>query len=81
MEQVPADGVCAGVVALHVQFLAQPQHQLDGRRWRRVRGGMWPTGPGLERSLALDLVAGQESADPALRDVVGAGDLTLRGAG
>src|SRR4051794_38142179 len=42
---------------------------------------MRPSGAGLERSLALDLVAGEESADPALRDVVGAGDLTLRGPG
>jgi hypothetical protein len=76
--QVPGDGVRAGVQALPGQLFPQQSDQLCGVRADRVRGGLRPPGPRLERRLPLGLVAGQQRVDPGPGDPVRPRDLANR---
>jgi hypothetical protein len=70
--------VCGPVVqALPGQLLPQRHDQVHGARGDRVRGGLRPPGPRLERRLSLGPVAAQQPADPALGHPVPAGRLPL----
>ena len=73
--EVPGDGVGAGVQTAVVQFLTNPDDEIDNLRRDGRRGGLRTPGTGLERCLALGLVAGLELVDPGAVHPVAGGDL------
>jgi hypothetical protein len=73
--QMPGDGVGSGVESLLGQLFAKPDDQLDHIGGDRGGGGLRATGAGLERGLALGLVAGLELVDPAPVHAVPGGHL------
>lgn len=73
--QVPHDGVRAGVEAGRGEFLTQLRDQVDDLEGCRGRRALRSPGAGLEGSLALDAVAGEEFVEPGLGDAVLGGDV------
>jgi hypothetical protein len=53
LSQMPGDRLGAGIQPLPGQIPAQPEDQLDGRRWGRRRLVVRPAGPWLERLTAF----------------------------
>src|SRR5258706_7321276 len=77
MLEVPSDGVGAGVETLSDELSADLDDPIDRRRGDRRRGGLGTSRAWLKRGIAFDAVSGDEFADPATGDAVGARDVGL----
>lgn len=77
LAEVPDNRVRAGVQAVQHEVVADLDDQLDRRGRRGPRARVRPSRTRLERSVALDPVAGHELGHPAFRDVVVAGNVAL----
>jgi hypothetical protein len=75
LDQMPRDGVGAGIQPSLGQLMPQPDDQRDGAGWDRRRLAVRLPGPRLERRLTLDAVAGDQTAHPPRRHVVATGSL------
>ena len=75
--EVPGDRVGASIETGSNELLAEPDHDLDDIIGCGVGSCSRSARSWLERSLALDPVTGDETADPRLRNVVVACDLGL----
>jgi len=75
--QMPGDRRRPVVEAFAGQIGAQGDDQVGGLLGQPGRAGMRPAGAGLECGLALQVVAGHQPADPALRNPILTGHLRL----
>jgi hypothetical protein len=77
LSEGPSDRLRPCVEATLLEVRSDLDHERDHLAWERRRRALRPSRPRLEGRLSLRAVAGDESADPGLRDAVGEGDLGL----